>query len=1171
MKSILRIFRQSWLITLIGLVALAVLVWFGGEYIAIADQKPLASPVTRLLVIMAMLLLWGLYNVYLRFRANKANNAFVDELSRAPDDASADGGAGDEEVALLKERFDEAMQVLRKAKLPGSNHEARLYELPWYIVIGPPGSGKTTALINSDLHFPLAERFGRSKIKGVGGTRNCDWWFTNEAVILDTAGRYVTHDTHEAADAAAWAGFLELLRKHRRRRPINGVIVAVSVADLLQQTEYEREQHAQTIRRRIKELNDKFGITFPVYLLITKCDLVAGFIDYFDDLGRDERAQVWGTTFPLGTSTDAEDIADVFDSEFKSLLERLSGRLLSRLNHERDLGRRNLILNFPQQMAALQSTLTSLVRATFRPSRYEDRALLRGVYFTSGTQEGTPIDRLMGSLGRAFGVDPQQAVTYGGPGKSFFLTRLFTDVIFPEAELAGTSRRAEHRRSLLHTAAYAAAIIVTVGAALVFSLGYTQTDARIAELDERIDAFLPLERAVLDASGSLLRKLPALATLREATQVFGDGTASDGGTGMLFYQGSQLDEVADAAYGRVLEAVMVPHVVRGLEQQMHDDSRGVGPVYEALSVYLSLSDPSKMDRDRLRAWMTGRWAERIGPDAAAQDELTAHLDFMLEREMAAVELNEPSLARARHTVCREALPAQVLRRIHERLRTMELAAFQLDYVGSTARKIFTSRSGKAGSQTIPGVYTRAGYDAFVTVSVSEIPGLYEQIRNACALKTALTAAGIADLSRKVDELYFAEYARQWETLMSDVALVSFTDLPHAVSVLDALSGPQSPLRDLLLAIEKHTSLSGGLAGAGTSGDGSGGESVISAVAGAISEKAPGALVRRRFKPVHALVRPVGDAPAPILGLLSDVAELRGLMAEIANAPEIGEAAIDAARRRIARDGKDVIGRLRDEAGRQIEPVKSVLRAAARNSWAAILQQSRVHVNSVWKAEVLPAWGRLQGRYPLSPGSPQDAAMADFARFFGPGGVLEDFFENNLAPFVSTSGRWRAYKIDGLTIGISHDTLEQIRVGLLITSTLFPEGSDTPGLRFSIRPVTLVAEANSVTLTMDGQMTRYRHGPIQAKEWLWPGPERPGYMRIAFTDRNGAPSQLSVDGDWALFRVLSPDVVRQTSSPDRVLVTFKVGGFQAVYELWASSVQNPFANPGLFHFQAPKRL
>ena len=101
------------------------------------------------------------------------------------------------------------------------------------MIIGPPGSGKTTALLNSGLQFPLEQRVGKGALRGVGGTRNCDWWFTDEAIFLDTAGRYTTQDSDAESDSVGWSEFLALLKKYRARRPLNGVIVTVSAQDLL--------------------------------------------------------------------------------------------------------------------------------------------------------------------------------------------------------------------------------------------------------------------------------------------------------------------------------------------------------------------------------------------------------------------------------------------------------------------------------------------------------------------------------------------------------------------------------------------------------------------------------------------------------------------------------------------------------------------------------------------------------------------------------------------------------------------------------------------------------------------------------------------------------------------------------------------------------------------------
>ena len=179
-----------------------------------------------------------------------------------------------------------------------------LYELPWYIIIGPPGAGKTTALVNSGLKFPLAGSGEAQPVSGVGGTRYCDWWFTEEAVIIDTAGRYTTQDSDSDNDKKSWLAFLTLLKRHRGRQPINGVILAISLSDLMTLNAQAIAAHAIEIRNRLQELHDELGVEFPVYLLFTKADLVVGFMEYFATADEDIGAGVWGATFQVASRGD---------------------------------------------------------------------------------------------------------------------------------------------------------------------------------------------------------------------------------------------------------------------------------------------------------------------------------------------------------------------------------------------------------------------------------------------------------------------------------------------------------------------------------------------------------------------------------------------------------------------------------------------------------------------------------------------------------------------------------------------------------------------------------------------------------------------------------------------------------------------------------------------------
>src|SRR6266545_1810919 len=224
MKSI---FKLRTLLIIAGVILLALFIWYGGPLIAFGSEgqyRPLASELVRLILIALVIVAIVVSHLLKRRQANKNSDNLMAAVVKQSQGGDTRVSA---EAQQLKERFEEAVAALKQKRRSGHT----LYELPWYVIIGAPGSGKTTALVNSGLHFPLEQRSGKGALRGVGGTRNCDWWFTDEAVFLDTAGRYTTQDSDSEADSAGWAEFLSLLVKYRKRRPVNGVILTISAPD----------------------------------------------------------------------------------------------------------------------------------------------------------------------------------------------------------------------------------------------------------------------------------------------------------------------------------------------------------------------------------------------------------------------------------------------------------------------------------------------------------------------------------------------------------------------------------------------------------------------------------------------------------------------------------------------------------------------------------------------------------------------------------------------------------------------------------------------------------------------------------------------------------------------------------------------------------------------------
>src|SRR5271166_2271242 len=230
-------------LSIVGALVLAALVWLAVPLVSIGDAQPFEGVATRLVIILVILLIVG-GSIAWRIVARRRAAAAIAEAMTTPAEEESD-------APILKEKMEDALSTLKRA---GKSSTTALYDLPWYLIIGPPGAGKTTALVNSGLKFPLAGETAAKAVQGVGGTRYCDWWFTDQAVLIDTAGRYTTQDSDAKVDRAAWRAFLDILKSHRRRRPINGVLLAVSLSDVLLRDDSERKRQVETLRRRLQEL-----------------------------------------------------------------------------------------------------------------------------------------------------------------------------------------------------------------------------------------------------------------------------------------------------------------------------------------------------------------------------------------------------------------------------------------------------------------------------------------------------------------------------------------------------------------------------------------------------------------------------------------------------------------------------------------------------------------------------------------------------------------------------------------------------------------------------------------------------------------------------------------------------------------------------------------------------
>jgi type VI secretion system protein ImpL len=1153
----------------LGLVLLSVLLWFVGPYFAFADYKPLESVVARLVAIIVIVVIWAVTLQIRQLRSASASDKIAAEVvAQSGGDATGASGDGNPaEAAQLRKRFEDAIAALKKSRRKGA---ANLYDMPWYVMIGPPGAGKTTVLANSGLNFPLAKEFGKDALRGVGGTRNCDWWFTDKAILLDTAGRYTTQDSNAGADAAGWTAFLQLLRKFRGRQPINGVIIAMSASDLLNADDPERERHAKAIRMRLDEIGRTLGIGVPAYFLVTKCDLVAGFAETFEDLGHDLRAQVWGTTFPI-EATESGRAPESFAKDFAHLLKRLQHGVLARMERARDPQRRVAILAFPQQMAVFGPLLDDLLKRVFTATDYDSKTLLRGVYFTSGTQEGTPVDRVLGAVARAFGVTSGVAPALAGRGKAYFIERLLKNVVFQESGLAGINRRVQFMQVAAKSTAYVICAAVLVLGALGLAVSYKANASYVSAVGEAAKSLETTRLSTAAASlppEALLPRLDALRAVSATANPFDDGTPWRMRMGL--YRGKALGESAHDAYERELNGVLLPVLGARFAEQVRTGVATPDRLYEYLKGYLMLGDARHRDIQHLRFLTDIELRGMYPSDPDTRDRLDAHFAELLSASGGLTSLppNADLVEQARYALRTASLPVLMYSRLKLQYASDTKRAVRLDVAaGPGADRVLMRASGAALSDPIPALYSR---DVFREVNGAGKLEVMKQF----AEDAWVFGDGVLDLRNtgavtyQMLSLYEQEYIRQWDAVLQDVKIRPSPDSRALTESLATLSSPASPLKGYLAAVARNTDLLKP-ADAAAANPAQKAESLLASKAAQLATvlgapppgaDEPGTAASKHFESIRNLMQGPPGA-APIDALLASLAQTHKQLQSIGAG--LGDtSALDAMKSGQA----DALQSLQQQAKQLPDPVGAMVAQIGARSETLAVGQARDELSRRYDEQVARECRELiDGRYPFTRTSDSDVPLADFGRVFGTGGVFDAFFAANLAPLVDVSRSPWTWREGAAGIGGSAALLRQFQQARRIRDVYFKPGSQLPEARFTLTPDLLDAGATRFALDLDGQPFEYRHGPQLGVSVSWPGTGGVGQAVVAFEERGGGGPSFAKQGPWAWFRALDQAQVKRISDT-RMQVIFAAGAHSMRVVLDAASIRNPFARDELAGFR-----
>ncbi|MCC8402581.1 type VI secretion system membrane subunit TssM [Paraburkholderia sp. MMS20-SJTN17] len=1233
----------GWSPAVIGVVVLCLALWYFGPILAFGEAHPLGTTWSRVLLISVLLACYAIYGLYRLWQAARSDDVLLQRILNPFTKRSASSPVARDEIRALHSVVTKAIEKLKRMRGGPAGlrrllqSQRYLYELPWYMVVGSPGAGKTTFILNSGLDFPDADQMVAASLKRRVETANCDWWFANEAVLLDTAGRYTVQDAaaHDAAkpdakpddlksaNAAEWHAFLALLRKRRPRAPINGALLAVSVEELLTRPAHERKALAASMRARLGELRLQLGIRFPVYVLVTKLDLLPGFAEYFQWLTAESRAQIFGFTLPYQEEAEEhgrDTLRVSCAAEMRELEQGLEDGINTRLQEVYEVDLRKKLYALPSEFRCLCAELTELLALVFLDSKYDDMQLgstLRGVYFTSAAQtheavcadSTTLLQRLRRGLASSFGVAPKTHPSSSGDAaptgyRGYFLRHLFQRVILAEGHLVRPNLHWEIRSRALRLVGHLLAIVVAVWliGALVVSFGNNRE--YLAAIDGKATA--------LASRVSTHRKAPQtgaigapLSASRELPQFQGidlDRPALAWRYGL--YAAPAISDAAGETYDHLLRQMLLPQIVGRLETVLDTQvgAQDADGVYRTLSVYLMLFDRSHYDAKAIKAWVLADWehANSVAP-LGERNVMARHLDALFADDVPAVPAKPAKsqlVRRAREFLGRN--PASG--RLYERaMNAMAPEAPEnvtlLSAAGPQATAVFTLADGSTLARGIPGLYS---YDGYHAVFNKRLPEFIEQAQkqdawvmgeaDASARWGQLTNGNLRRKDRLADDIrrqYLTDYGNYWSQFLDDVRPVSGSGgtLAPDLQTLRTLAAPDSPLARLARTAARETSLS---VADGTD-DPSLADSAMNVIArrsqavraasavaatatiGQLAQqKMERDLVDRRFAALREVVTGRPDSASAPPGS-SGVLQLGGIIGLIneqyTRLMTAGE--VLATNSMPATD--DLGSTMQLEAQKLPAPFRAVLAGIASQSMRKVDRG----VESLLAMQVESSVGAqcrraVEGKYPFA-ASAQEVDIEDFNRVFAAGGLLDDFFQKTLGARVDTSVRpWRYQPVSAGMPPMQGPSLEPFERAAAIRRTFFRDpGASRMSWSAGLKVVSLDPEMTDLLIDIDGQSLRYAHGPVTTFHVTWPGP-RGGSMAGLTANPRVRPdtSTIMAQGPWALFRLIDAGRVTSTLSSSRSAVDFNFDDRHAVIELTSGGQSGPQLTALLRGFRCP---
>ncbi len=1121
-------------------------IWFFGDRIAIGRNRPLGADEDKVLATIAVCLIYFIYLMFVLLKKIFAKKAEKPKEEKRVDPAAP-------QISKFDESFNHLKKVLKRnwKKDKGVDYK---YGLPWYLILGAPSIGKTTLITKSSLRFPLAHLFGKDTIRNVGKTENFDWWITNDALVIDSAGHFIEPEEGKDKDIVnkVWGHFVNQIKGFRGRKPLNGVIVALDAKTILEESSMDRANHAANIHFRIADLIENMKMRFTIHVVITRFDLVDGFMDTFDALSQKERESLLGFSFELTENMKENDKwQKEFDAKLQKFIQAINIKMVERFGQTSKVEVRQKLWLFSRQLVGFKHNLEEFLGLALSSSRYSGAPIIRGVYFTSSKQENVKANAWMNNISQRYNLSLPLSESHRGNSKKLFVDRLFQGAIFKEAGIATNNLRIEGSKKLFAWLIASSSCIVATLACLglyrSYKINLQNTEYVFDHVSQYSIENISFSGANIDPTGANL--LDQMNTLQKGSLYFdGYRDKSFPYSVATLYQGKKVGPIADSKYLELLSKGFMGELAQGIANQIMEDPNEVSDErLRQLQIYLMLGDDKLRDNDLVLSYFENIWAFAYKQDEELQNKLKEHLTYALNNANAEmVKLDDKLIAETQKVLRSVPISMRIYNEIKEsaavdmpnpiNLKSEIGTSFDILYQQDVIEGDGTDNTKTmfdSSAYEIPRIFSKdAFHNYFIEKNndISKIAVKYLYILGFKDRTAELTDADIENIKSQVRSLYVSDYIKTWNNALNSLNIRDFPNLREGEKILETVTGVNTPFSRLINIVVRETTLYENLEKKELErqqkqleekqeGSVSNTQDVQLAI-NVDPYRIEGLRINRAFYPWGALIKTEEDGKAPYIEeVYNTLNALTSYVSSVNNSQKPNAEALRKSKQRLNLEGDDPVYVVRRVADGMPASLKHQVDKLATQSWKVMLDASKKELDRMWKEQVISEWDmKLRYKYPFDFKAKDDVMLEHLSEFFSPSGTLNTFWSKNLEPFLDNRTS-KPLIVDGFSLDVSGSFIDNLKEAKRVSQLFFGIDGEL-NVTFSLKPINMSNNLKRSVLNIEGQLINYTHGAKQPVSIIWPNNlNKTPMVRLDGFSRKNLNLSDAYEGDWAWYRML----------------------------------------------------